>query len=113
MEYVRKLGHLGYYEEALRRLFLCDNKSITGKSGISLHPASNRTRGEEGLMWMKYGAGGVVGWASFCGALNGAFAAVTLVSKNYKKIVTTSYYISMSGSSDYRLVRTPAALRYK
>ena len=32
---------------------------------------------------MRYGEGGVAGWSSLCGALNGAAAAIKLVSKNY------------------------------
>ncbi len=35
----------------------------------------------------RYGEGGVAGWATLCGALNGSAAAVNLVSKDYAKIV--------------------------
>lgn len=37
---------------------------------------------------MRYGEGGVVGWGSLCGGLNGACAAITLVAgEDYKKLV--------------------------
>jgi len=36
---------------------------------------------------MAYGAGGVAGWASLCGGLNGACAAINLVAKDYKPLV--------------------------
>jgi len=35
----------------------------------------------------RYGEGGVVGWATLCGTLNGSAAAINLVSKDYSKIV--------------------------
>ena len=35
----------------------------------------------------KYGEGGVAGWATLCGALNGSAAAMNLVSKNYGEVV--------------------------
>jgi len=36
---------------------------------------------------MVYGAGGVAGWGSLCGGLNGACAAITLVAQDYKPLV--------------------------
>ncbi|TAK29738.1 MAG: C_GCAxxG_C_C family protein [Chloroflexota bacterium] len=38
-------------------------------------------------MMVKYGEGGVVGWASLCGAINGASLAINLVTKDYAPIV--------------------------
>lgn len=35
----------------------------------------------------KYGEGGVVGWASLCGALNGSSAAINLCTKDYTPVV--------------------------
>ena len=35
----------------------------------------------------KYGEGGAVGWATLCGALNGAAAAMNLVSKDFRDVV--------------------------
>lgn len=37
---------------------------------------------------MEYGRGGMVGWGTLCGALNGAAAAITLVTANYGPIIT-------------------------
>ena len=36
---------------------------------------------------MKYGAGGIAGWGTLCGALNGAAAAIGLLSKTPKKLI--------------------------
>lgn len=36
---------------------------------------------------MEYGKGGAVGWGTLCGALNGAAAAITLISRDYKQVV--------------------------
>lgn len=38
-------------------------------------------------MMARYGEGGGVGWATLCGALNGAGLAMTLVSKDYASIL--------------------------
>jgi hypothetical protein len=38
-----------------------------------------------------YGRGGVVGWGTLCGALNGAGAVFTLASKDYKKLIDALY----------------------
>jgi len=38
-------------------------------------------------MMAKYGEGGVVGWATLCGALNGSSAAINLVTKDYTPVV--------------------------
>ncbi len=35
---------------------------------------------------MEFGGGGVGGWGTLCGALNGSLAAITLVTKDYSKI---------------------------
>ena len=40
---------------------------------------------------MVYGAGGVAKWGSLCGALNGAAAAIQLVSANPKKLISELY----------------------
>ena len=37
---------------------------------------------------MRYGAGGIAGWGTVCGALNGACPIITLVAgKDYNKLV--------------------------
>jgi hypothetical protein len=38
-----------------------------------------------------YGRGGVVGWGTLCGALNGAAAVFTLTCKDYKKLIDALY----------------------
>ena len=40
---------------------------------------------------MAYGGGGVAGWGSLCGALNGAAAAIQLVSRNPEKLIAELY----------------------
>ena len=40
---------------------------------------------------MSYGAGGVASWGTLCGTLNGAAAAIGLVSKNPKKLINELY----------------------
>jgi len=40
---------------------------------------------------MKYGSGGVAGWGTLCGTLNGAAAAIGLLSKNPKKLIDELY----------------------
>lgn len=39
----------------------------------------------------RYGEGGAVGWATLCGALNGASLAVNLISKDYANILNDLY----------------------
>ncbi len=40
---------------------------------------------------MIYGSGGVAGWGTLCGTLNGAAAAIGLLSKNPKKLIDALY----------------------
>jgi len=40
---------------------------------------------------MKYGAGGIAGWGTLCGTLNGAAAAIGLLSKTPKKLIDELY----------------------
>ena len=40
---------------------------------------------------MKYGEGGVAGWSTLCGTLNGSAAAIGLLSKNHKKLIDALY----------------------
>ena len=35
----------------------------------------------------EYGKGGLVGWGTLCGALNGASAVISLVTKDYAKVI--------------------------
>ena len=39
------------------------------------------------LEMMEYGKGGLMGWGTLCGALNGAAAFISLVSKDYGKLI--------------------------
>ncbi len=52
---------------------------------------------------MRFGEGGVVGWGSLCGGLNGACAAINLVAgEDYKKLVheLVGWYVSTPMPSD-------------
>ncbi len=73
VETVRKKGHLGYYHGACcYGAFWAIINELQEKVGFPYNTIPAEI--------MKYGEGGVVGWASLCGALNGAAAAITLVS---------------------------------
>jgi hypothetical protein len=81
-EMIRKKGHLGYYKaHCCYGAFWAIIDSLREEIGFPYTqiPAE----------MMIYGAGGVAGWGTLCGALNGAFAAINLVTdeKTCKKIV--------------------------
>jgi len=83
VEMARKLGHLGYYKnECSAGTFYGILWPLKEKIG---HPYD--TFPIEPPNIMSFGAGGVAGWATLCGALNGACAAINLVSKNPKPII--------------------------
>ncbi len=96
VEYVRKMGHLGYYAfECAGGAFWAIIESLREKVGYpyTLLPIPTREEVEAALSegkhlhsMMQYGAGGALGWASLCGALNGSAAAIQMVSENWKKI---------------------------
>ena len=90
-EYVRKLGHLGYYMEecgggafwaiitALREKvgYPYTTLPVATKEQFLEHLASGKKKSPyQGFM--QYGAGGVAGFGSLCGAHNGAASAITL-----------------------------------
>jgi hypothetical protein len=78
-EEVRKLGHRGYYEgECCRGAFSAIVGSLQRKVGPPFTGIP--------INIMAYGTAGVAGWCTLCGALNGACAAISLVSENYKAI---------------------------
>ncbi len=55
------------------------------------------------LGMMRYGEGGVVGWGSLCGAINGSSAAITLTAgEDYKKLVNelAGWYTQAAFPSD-------------
>jgi hypothetical protein len=81
VEEVRKKGHLGYYEAACcYGAFNAIISSLAEKIG---EPYTNFP-----TELMKYGEGGVVGWGSLCGGLNGACAAIGLLAgEHYKPLV--------------------------
>ncbi len=97
VEYVRKLGHLGYYAfECSGGSYWAIIEALREKIGYpyTLIPIPTK---EEVLtavekheelhqVPMQYGAGGVAGWASLCGGLNGSISAITMASKNYKTL---------------------------
>ncbi|MHC4561117.1 MAG: C-GCAxxG-C-C family protein [Planctomycetota bacterium] len=81
VEQVRKLGHLGYYEGACSYGAFNAVVSALGEK-VGEPYASFPT------MLMKFGEGGVVGWGSLCGGLNGACAAIGLIAgEDYKPLV--------------------------
>jgi len=81
VEQVRKLGHLGYYEGACSYgAFHAVVSSLGEKVGGAYVNFPT--------MLMKFGEGGVVGWGSLCGGLNGACAAIGLIAgEDYKPLV--------------------------
>ena len=98
VEMARKLGHGGYYKnECGAGTFYGILWPLTEKIG---HPYD--TIPIEPPNIMTFGAGGVAGWATLCGALNGASAAITLVTKNYKPIINElfGWYENESFPSD-------------
>ncbi len=79
-EEVRKLGHLGYYNaECCQGTFTAIVGSLQQKVGGPFNGIP--------LEMMGYGTGGVGGWCTLCGAINGACAAIAMVTKNFKPIV--------------------------
>lgn len=94
-EEVRKSGHLGYYKgECCRGAFSAIVGSLQKKVGAPFTGIP--------INMMAYGTGGVAGWCSLCGALNGACAAISLVTKNYKPIVNElmQWYVQTPFPSD-------------
>ena len=88
VEEVRKRGHLGYYEGACS--YGAFNAIISALAERIGEPYISFP-----TMFMKYGEGGVVGWGSLCGGLNGSCAAINLVAgENYKPLVNelTAWY---------------------
>jgi len=96
-EYVRKLGHLGYYAfECAGGSYWAIMEALREKIGFpyTLLPIPTKEEVEAAVekheelhqIPMQYGAGGVAGWASLCGGLNGSISAITMASKNYKTI---------------------------
>jgi hypothetical protein len=83
VELARKLGHLGYYKnECSAGAYYGVLWQLLEKVGhpynmIPIEPPN----------FMSFGGGGVAGWTTLCGALNGAAAAITTASTNYKPLV--------------------------
>ena len=92
-EYVRKLGHLGYYlEECGGGSFWGIMTALKEKMGYPynliplptkaqfIEHLTAKSRGEKGTHYqgiMQHGVGGVADYGSLCGAPNGAAAAIT------------------------------------
>lgn len=98
VEHARKLGYLGYYKnECSAGTFYGILWPLREKIG---HPYD--TMPIEPPNIMSFGAGGVAGWATLCGALNGASAAIALVSKKPKPIINElfGWYQNASFPSD-------------
>lgn len=74
-EVVRKKAHKGYYEaQCCYGVFWSILDELQQKEGYPF------TQIPANMLY--YGASGVAGWATLCGALNGAFAAINLVTDN-------------------------------
>ena len=74
---VAKRAHLGYYQgECSYGVF--DSLVGTLQDSVGFPYTMIPTR------MMHYGGGGVAGWCTFCGALNGACAAIGLISEDEK-----------------------------
>lgn len=83
VERARKLGHLGYYKnECSAGAFYGVLWQLREKVG---HPYDSFPIEPPNVM--SFGAGGVAGWTTLCGALNGAMAAMNMVSENYKPLI--------------------------
>jgi hypothetical protein len=78
-EQTRKLGHKGYYDgQCSYGVFSAIVGQLQNKIGA---PYTGFP-----MQILSYGGGGVAGWATLCGSVNGACAAISLVSKDYKKL---------------------------
>jgi hypothetical protein len=101
-EYVRKLGHLGYYLEecgggAFWALMTALKEAVGYPYNLMPLPTkqqfldhlSGKTEGKHYQVMMQHGVGGLVNYGSLCGAPNGAAAAITCAVpfKEVKKIV--------------------------
>lgn len=78
-EIVRKKGHLGYYQ----------GKCSQGAFAAIVGELQEQVGGPYlaiPIQMMAFGSGGVAGWCTLCGAINGACAAIGLASKNYKPL---------------------------
>lgn len=75
----RKLGHWGYYQSSCS--FGVFNAIVTClRDEVGFPYTQIPTR------MLAYGEGGVSGWCTLCGALNGACAAINLCSENEKEL---------------------------
>ena len=96
VEYVRKLGHLGYYAfECAGGSFWAIMTALKEKVGYpyTALPLPDKEEVIQAVkekkhlhMIMQYGAGGVFSWASTCGALLGSGLALNMVTEDWKKI---------------------------
>ncbi len=95
-EYVRKLGHLGYYAlECGGGSFWAIMTALKEKVGYpytllplpSVEEVQKAVEEHEHIQgMMQFGYGGAFGWGSLCGALNGSSNAIVMVTKNWDKI---------------------------
>ena len=96
VEYVRKLGHLGYYAFACSGgAFWAIMTALKEEIGYpytllplpSIEEVKNAIREKKHIIVpLIHGEGGAFGWASLCGALNGAGAAIAMVTENWKEV---------------------------
>lgn len=82
VQLAQQRGYEGYYEGAC--CYGAASAIIKGLSDTMGEPYTNFP-----VDMFRYGEGGVVGWSSLCGALNGAAAVINLVSdeETYTKII--------------------------
>ena len=81
VEQVRKLGHKYYYEGGC--MYGAAAALLTALVDTVGYPYTIIPRD-----MMRYGAGGVVGWGTVCGAINGVCPVMTLAAgKDHKKLI--------------------------
>ena len=84
VEYVRKLGHLGYYKSNCSSgIFYAIFKALSQKVG---YPYTAFPYEPVGQNLMDWGGGGGLLWGAMCGGLIGSLTVINMVSKDYKLI---------------------------
>jgi len=79
VEDVRKRGHKGFYNmDCAQGAFWAIISALAEKAGYPYTHMPTRV--------IDFGCGGVVGWGTLCGALNGSCAAISLIAKDHRKL---------------------------
>jgi hypothetical protein len=79
VEEIRKRGHLGYYKHKCSEgAFWAIIGALAEKVGYPYTHLPTQVMG--------FGSGGVAGWCTLCGAVNGSCAAISLIAEDYKSL---------------------------